>query len=72
MQSITNPIQKHLATKQFREERLWMLRNGVWQTEVDGYVFDEIEFSECFPVFNPVTFIQRKENIDGKTKFMRL
>jgi hypothetical protein len=65
------PIKKHLDSKQFRDDRLWELRNGQWFTWVDGYQFTEAEFNECWPLFNPITFVHTKENIDPRTNFLR-
>jgi hypothetical protein len=65
------PIKKHLDSKQFREERLWKMRGGKWFTEIDGYLCSEADFDDMFPLFNPITFVHTKENIDPRTNFLR-
>ncbi len=66
-----NPINKHLTTKEFRENRLWTLRDGVFYTSLHGYEVNEKEFSELYPVFNPITFVHTRENIDTTGNWMR-
>ena len=69
--AISNPIQKHLESKRFREERLWKLRDGKWFTIVDGHEFSEEDFNECYPLFSPVRFVKTRENIDSRQEWLR-
>ncbi len=66
-----NPINKHLTTKEFRENRLWTLREGKMVTYLEGHEIDEKEFNILFPVYNPITFVQTRENIDSTTSYLR-
>jgi hypothetical protein len=70
--TITNyaPLIKHLAAVQFRSNRLWCLRSGVFLTEVNGEWMNEREFQERYPVNVPINFYLGKENADKTKDFL--
>lgn len=66
-----NPINHHLQTKQFREDRLWQYRNGQFYTDVEGRLMSEELFNELFPVYNPLSFRPSKGNIDSTSAWIK-
>jgi len=64
------PIKDYLDSKDFREQRLWVMVDGILKTEYNGKLLTDQEFSEIHPVKNPITFLQGRENIDGTTNWI--
>jgi hypothetical protein len=61
---VDRPIQRHLDSRYFRENRLWRLRGNKWYTEVNGEQLTEAQFTERYPVFSPLYFALDPTNVD--------
>lgn len=69
--TMLHDINRHIESEQFREQRLWSMRNGEFVTEVDGKLMSESLFNQLYPVYSPVTFRQSKTNIDSTTNWIQ-
>lgn len=68
--NIDKPIQRHLQSRNHREQRIWKLRDGQFYTELDGYEITEDEYNDLFPPFNPISFLLDPNNVDKTHNFL--
>lgn len=68
--NIDRPIQRHLDSRNHREQRIWTLKEGGLYTVLDGREVTAEEFDRINPPFNPVSFLLDPENRDRTNAYL--
>lgn len=64
------PVSDYLRAKQFRDNRLWHLLGSSLVTKVENEFLTAKEFSEKYPIPNPISFNRNPENPDKTKDFL--
>ena len=72
--NITNshhtPVKDYLDSRDFHQNRLWRLCNGILSTFHNGKWYSKEEFEEEFKRVNPVSLTLSKENSDKTRMYL--
>lgn len=65
------PVKDYLESRDFHQNRLWRLYNGILSTFHNGKWYSKEEFEEEFKRFNPVSLTLSKENSDKSREYLK-
>lgn len=64
------PVTNFLNMREFRDNRLWKLKNGVMTTRYNGEDITAEQFDRLHPVPKPVSFLLHPDNKDKTRSYL--